>query len=90
MLAFMARGESSSPDRPAVETPVAAEVVARADALLRRFPECFWFWHPEARIRTREDVRLVVRHLREYGDREAWLAAQDLNRCLSPDSRSAS
>jgi len=85
----MARGESSSLERPTDEAQVAADVVARADALLTRFPECFWFWHPEARIRTRDDVRLVIRHLREYGDREAWLAARALNQCLSPDSRSA-
>jgi hypothetical protein len=29
-------------------------------------------------------VRLVVEHLREYGDRRAWQSAQELHRCLSP------
>jgi hypothetical protein len=29
-------------------------------------------------------VRLVVEHLREYGDWRAWRAAQQLHRCLSP------
>jgi hypothetical protein len=37
-----------------------------------------------------EDVRLVIRQLREYGAREAWRAAQDLNGCLSPPSSGTS
>lgn len=65
-------------------TPAPPELIERANALVRSFPECFWFRHPEARIRYLDDVRLVVEHLREYGDRRAWWAAQDLNRCLSP------
>lgn len=60
----------------------APELVARAEALVRKFPECFWFWHPEATIRTVEDVRLVIRRLRENGRREAWNEAQALVRCL--------
>jgi len=64
--------------------PAPPELVARAADLVKRYPECFWFWHSEARIRHLEDVRLVVEHLREYGDRRAWLDAQDLYRCLSP------
>lgn len=87
---IMARRDASGPDHAATGTPAGSEIVAQADALVRRFPECFWFWHPEAQIRSLEDVRLVVRHLREYGDREAWLAARDLNRCLSPRFRRAS
>jgi hypothetical protein len=86
----MARRVPSATDPRAAESPALEELVERAAALVKRFPECFWFWHPEARVRTADDVRLVVRHLREYGDREAWLAARDLNQCLSPDSRSAS
>jgi hypothetical protein len=65
-------------------TPAPSELVERATALVRRYPECFWFRHPEARIRHVEDVRLIVEHLREYGDRPAWWAAQELHRCLSP------
>lgn len=60
------------------------ELVERASALVRAFPECFWFWHPDAQVRQLEDVRLVIEHLREYGDRRAWWAAQELHRCLSP------
>ena len=65
-------------------TPAPPEPVERATALVRTYSECFWFRHPEARIRHLEDVRLVVHHLREYGDRRAWWAAQELYRCLSP------
>ena len=60
------------------------DLVAQAASLIKTYPECFWFWHPEAQIRSVGDVRLVVKHLREYGDRRAWLAAQDLYRCLLP------
>ena len=52
--------------------------------LVQTYPECFWFRHPEARIRYLEDVRVIIEHLREYGDRRAWWAAQELHQCLSP------
>ena len=65
-------------------TPAPAELCERAAVLVRSHRECFWFRHPEARIRHLEDVRLVVEHLREYGDRRAWRDAQDLHRCLLP------
>jgi len=65
-------------------TPAPPELVERASALVREHPECFWFWHPDARVRHLEDVRLVIEHLREYGGRRAWWSAQELHRCLSP------
>ncbi|MBI4324978.1 MAG: hypothetical protein HY674_06905 [Chloroflexi bacterium] len=65
-------------------TPAPPELVERATALVRTYSECFWFWHPDARVRHLEDVRLVIDHLREYGDHRAWWAAQELHRCLSP------
>ncbi len=69
--------------------PTAAppELIERASALVRAYPECFWFWHPQARVRNVEGVRLVVEHLREYGDHRAWWAAQELHKCLSPLSK---
>ena len=63
-------------------TPAPSELIERATALVRR--------HPDARIRYFEDVRLVVEHLREYGDWRGWRAAQELNRCLSPLSKKTS
>jgi hypothetical protein len=41
-------------------------------------------------VRTLEDVRLVIEHLRQYGDSRAWRAAQDLHRCLSPHFKKTS
>jgi len=41
-------------------TPAPPELVERATALVRNYPECFWFRHPEARIRHLEDARLVL------------------------------
>jgi hypothetical protein len=70
--------------------PAPPELVARASALVRSFPECFWFRHPEARIYYLGDVRLVIEHLREYGGHRAWWSAQELHRCLSPLYKKAS
>lgn len=71
-------------------TPAPPELAEQANGLVRQFRECFWFWHPEARVRHLEDARLVVEHLREYGDWRAWRAAQQLHRCLSPHYRRTS
>jgi hypothetical protein len=74
-----------APDElPSPHRPAPADLIGRASALVREFPECFWFWHPEARVRQLEDVRLVVEHLREYGGGRAWHAAQELHRCFLP------
>lgn len=66
----------------AARVPASPEVVALATELVRQFSECFWFWHPEASIRYVDDVRLVIEHLREYGDKRAWAAAKELKKCL--------
>jgi hypothetical protein len=79
----MAKGPDELHEAPP-PTPAPLEVVNRAMELVRKHPECFWFRHPEARILYLDDVRLVVHHLREYGDRRAWWEAQELHRCLSP------
>ncbi len=62
--------------------PASPEVVALATELVRKFSECFWFRHPEARVRYKDDVELVIEHLREYGDKRAWAAAGELKKCL--------
>jgi hypothetical protein len=85
----MAPGEAFGVDA-STDPHAAPELMARAKALISRFPECFWFWRTDAPIRSLDDVRMVVRQLREYGGRDAWLAAQDLARCLSPHSRKTS
>ena len=80
----------SSPPHVSVAVAAAPELAARAEALVTQFPECFWFWRPDARVRSEDDVRLVIRQLRVRGGHDAWLAAQDLHRCLSPHSRRTS
>ncbi len=69
-------------EEPLARVPASAEVVAFAEELVRKFSECFWFRHPGAKIRYVDDIRLVATHLREYGDKQAWAAAQELMRCL--------
>lgn len=65
-------------------------LLASAAALVMQFPECFWFWRPDARLVSADDVRLVVQNLRKYGNREAWTAAQQLDQCLSANFRNPS
>ena len=85
MIRFMAAQSNEADELRELppQTLAPAELVARAATLIRSYPECFWFRHPEARIRHLEDVRLVVEHLREYGGHRAWRDAQELHRCLS-------
>ena len=65
------------------EIPAPAELVAMAEAAVREYgPRCFWFWHPDARVRTMADIREVITELRRYGNQQAWLTAQELQRCL--------
>lgn len=73
--------EEPSASYPA-RVPASPEVVALATELVGKFSECFWFRHPEARVRYEDDVRLVIEHLREYGDKRAWAAAKELKKCL--------
>ena len=74
-----AAAEISEPPR----IPAPPELIARAEALVKKYEiDCFWFRHPEAKVRYLDDVRLVVHHLREYGDHNAWRAAQEIQRCL--------
>ena len=63
--------------------PVPEAVLERARAAVRRYHlECFWFWRIDAPIRSADDVRSVIEHLRGYGDRGAWRVAQEIQRCL--------
>ena len=62
--------------------PLSTEAADTARALIRQFPECFWFWNRDAAIETVADAHLVVRNLREYGGHRAWREAQRLHSCL--------
>ena len=61
-----------------IENCDSESMLAEASRLVKEFPECFWFRHPEATVDNRDDVVLVIRHLREYGGHRAWRAAQQL------------
>src|SRR5216117_174511 len=78
ILVSMAASETPDLDEFLLTALAPPDLADRAEALVKKHPECFWFWRSEARIRTLEDVRLVIQHLREYGDRRAWQDAQDL------------
>ncbi len=78
---FRMKVEDPAASYPA-RVPASPEVVALATELVRKFSECFWFRHPEARVRYEDDARLVIEHLREYGDKRAWAAAKELKKCL--------
>jgi hypothetical protein len=63
--------------------PAPPELAARAEELVRKYnSQCFWFWGPHARVESREDVELVIRQLRDYGNHQAWKDAQQLRKCL--------
>jgi hypothetical protein len=87
-VVFMAAMPETTHDIFPTPTPAPPELIRRATELVNAFHGCFWFRHPEAEIRYIEDVRLVIHHLREYGDHRAWRAAQELHQCLSlPSSK---
>ncbi len=65
-----------------VRVPASPELAARASELVQQFSECLWFWHPAATVHFTDDVKLVIEHLREYGDKKAWSAARELQRSL--------
>ena len=61
--------------------PEAVLEMARA-AVKKYYSRCFWFWKENPPLRTVDDVRSVIEHLRGYGDKNAWRAAQNIVRCL--------
>jgi len=68
-------------EAPRIPAPPA--LVVRAEALVKKFnSQCFWFRHPDARVKYIDDIELVIHHLREYGNHTAWHEAQELHKCL--------
>jgi hypothetical protein len=62
--------------------PASEAAVALARETVGRFPACFWFRRADAPVRSVADVELVVQRLRQHGDRRAWSAALEIERCL--------
>jgi len=69
---------SPAPEAPA-EAPL--ELIHDAERLIRQHPECFWFRHPDARISSLDDIRLVI---------QTWQESQELQACLSLHSKNKS
>lgn len=69
-------------DEATASMPVSEEALRLAREAVREFPGCFWFRHPEAAVRTRADVLLVMRRLRENGGPKGWMESAKLLRCL--------
>jgi hypothetical protein len=67
---------------PEDDMPVAEDVSRMAHEAVKNFHECFWWWNAQAPIKTRADVREVIRTLRMGGGHRAWWAAQALHKCL--------
>jgi hypothetical protein len=77
----MAKGATATFE--STDTAALATMIASAPALVAQCPECFWFWRHDVRLVSSADVRLVVQNLRKFGYREAWTAAQHLDRFAS-------
>ena len=66
---------------PTDERPAPQPMLASAREAVAAFPWCFWFRSARAEIETIGDVELIVRRLRQHGDRRAWDAAYRIEQC---------
>jgi hypothetical protein len=66
---------------PTDDRSATAAGIALAREAVRAFPWCFWFRSADAVVETGDDVRLVVRRLRQHGDRRAWDMAYRIEQC---------
>lgn len=66
---------------PTDERPASPVMLACAREAIAAFPWCFWFRGTGAAVETVADVQLVVRRLRQHGDRRAWDAAYRIEQC---------
>ena len=71
-----------SPRLASPEIAAPPEALRRARRALDEFPGCFWTRRPGLPLEGADDVRLVVRRLRQHGDPAAWRAARLIEKCL--------
>ena len=65
------------------DDPAPREVLDLCREAVTQFkPLCFWFRDPNTPIQTVGDVLLVIRRLRQHGNRETWALAQRIQGCL--------
>ena len=68
---------------PADTAPASAAAIALArTAFEKHGGTCCWFWRDDPALTTRGALRELIRNLRDNGNREAWLAAREIERCL--------
>ena len=81
---------SQTSSEKAEQRTVPDSLLEKGRSLIVEHSDCFWYFHPDARIETWNDLRLIVKKLRQHGNRNAWYAAQDLNQCLLQFSKKRS
>lgn len=62
--------------------PAPTEAIEMAREALRKYPFCFWFQSSDTPLHTIGQVEMVVRRLRQHGNRAAWNAAYQIEQCL--------
>ena len=64
-------------------TPASPAAIALArTAFEKHGGTCCWFWRDDPALATRGALRELIRNLRDYGNRETWLLAREIERCL--------
>lgn len=67
---------------PTDTRPAPAAAMTMAAAAIKQYPMCFWFRAKDAPLNDVGDVELVVRRLRQYGNRASWEKAYEIEQCL--------
>ncbi len=67
---------------PTDTRPAPAAAIALAREALEKHDSCFWFRSAEAPLETIAEVQLVIRRLRQYGNRASWETAYRIHQCL--------
>jgi hypothetical protein len=67
---------------PTDTRPAPAAAIEMAREALQQYPFCFWFRSDSAPLETIAEVQLVIRRLRQYGNRESWETAYRIHQCL--------
>lgn len=67
---------------PTDTRPAPAAAIEMAHEARRKYPFCFWFQSSETPLHTVAQVEMVVRRLRQHGNRAAWNAAYQIEQCL--------
>ncbi|MEO7319932.1 MAG: hypothetical protein ABIZ56_13160 [Chthoniobacteraceae bacterium] len=71
------------PDIAEDTTPASAAAIALArDTFQKHGGTCCWFWKDDPPLTTRGAIRELIRSLRDNGNRETWLLARAIERCL--------